>query len=97
MSVYFIADIRIKDPVEYQKYLDGCDSVFKKHQGRYLAVDENPEVLEGSRNYGRLILIEFPDKKALDNWYRSDDYQALLNTRLAAADCDTVTIEGEST
>ena len=96
MSVYFIADIRINDPAEYQKYLDGCTAVFEKYQGRYLAVDENPEVLEGSRNHGRLVLIEFPNKKALSDWYRSQEYQALLKHRLAASDCDTVVIESES-
>lgn len=96
MSVYFIADIRIKDPVEYQKYLDGCDVVFQKYKGRYLAVDDHPEILEGSREHGRLVFIEFPNKKALDNWYHSNDYQALLKHRLAAADCDTVVIKGES-
>ncbi len=96
MSAYFIADIRIKDAVEYQKYLEGCMSVFKKYQGRYLAVDDCPEVFEGSRKYGRLVLIEFPDKSALNDWYRSDEYQTLLMHRLAAADCDTVIIKGES-
>lgn len=96
MSAYFIANIRIKDPTEYQKYLDGSAAVFQKYKGRYLAVDDCPEILEGSWNYSRLVLIEFPDKKSLHDWYQSEEYQALLKHRLTASDCDTVAIKGKS-
>jgi uncharacterized protein (DUF1330 family) len=96
VSVYFIANIRIKDPAEYQKYLAGSDSVFQKYKGRYLAFDDRPEVLEGSWNYTRLVLIEFPDKKSLHDWYECEEYQSILKHRLTASDCDTVAIAGKS-
>jgi len=48
MAYYFVAQIRIDDPVEYEKYLDKTDNIFSLYKGEYLAVDESPEILEGN-------------------------------------------------
>ena len=90
LSAYFIANIRINDDNEYQKYLEGVDKVFNKYDGEYLVVDNNPTIIEGKWDYSRLVLIEFPDKDSLKKWYYSDDYQTILKYRLLAAECDTI-------
>ena len=95
MNVYFQAQIRIKDETEYQKYLDRCDKIFDKYNGKYLAVDSSPEVLEGSWDYTRSVLIEFPDRDSFYKWYNSDEYQEILKHRLTGAACDSVLIEGK--
>lgn len=92
MSAYFIANIRINDEVEYQKYLEHVSEVFSKFNGKYLKVDNNPVVLEGKWDYSRLVLIEFPDTNSLTKWYHSNEYQTILKHRLLAADCDTIMI-----
>jgi len=94
MSVYFIANIRIEDEEAYQQYLYDVDRVFAMHSGEYLAVEDEPRVLEGSWPYSRLVLIRFPSEEALDRWYRSGEYQAILRHRLGAAQCDTVVVRG---
>jgi uncharacterized protein (DUF1330 family) len=94
MHYYFAAQIRINTPEEYQKYIDKADQVFKKFKGKYLAVDNHPEVVEGSWNYTRTILIEFESKSDFEEWYYSPEYQEILKFRLQAADCDTILIEG---
>ena len=95
MSVYFVAHIKIEDNTEYQLYLNDCDDIFSKYNGRYLAVDSNPEVLEGEWNYSRSILIEFPSEKELKKWYHSGEYQRIRKHRLAAAKCDTIVVHGK--
>ena len=92
MSVYFVANIRIIDEVEYSKYLENAKSVSSKYNGEYLAVDNNPTILEGTWDYSRVVLIRFPDKDSLNKWYYSDEYQAILKYRLSAADCDTIIV-----
>ena len=94
MSVYFMASIRIKDPIVYQKYLDRAGEIFARYNGTYLAVDENPEVLEGNWDYGRSVLIQFDALEDFEAWYNSDDYQEILQFRCAAADCDSILIHG---
>jgi uncharacterized protein (DUF1330 family) len=94
VSAYFIANIEIRDEEEYGKYLARVDEVFARFEGKYLAVDPNPEVLEGTWDYSRVVLIEFPDRAALLRWYRSEAYREILKFRLRGARCDSVAIEG---
>ena len=94
MPYYFSAQINIHDENEYQKYIAQVDEVFSKFSGKYLAVDNNPQVLEGQWNYSRSVLIEFPSKEDFENWYYSEEYQKILKHRLSGANCNTILIEG---
>ncbi len=94
MSVYFVAQIRIEDEKEYQKYLERCGDVFDKFKGKYLVVENQPTILEGEWKYSRMIIIEFESEDDLRDWYESDQYQEILKFRLRAAKCDTVIVKG---
>ena len=94
MSYYFIANIQIHDEIEYQKYIDNAGYIFKKYNGKYIAVDNSPVVLEGNWNYTRLIIIEFKSKANFEDWYHSNEYQQILQHRLRAANCDSILIKG---
>ena len=94
MSCYFIANIRIHDPEEYKKYIDGAGSIFKKYNGKYLAVDNEPELLEGQWAYSRSVIIEFPSKDEFNRWYHSPEYRDIAKHRLAAAACDSILVKG---
>jgi len=90
MSCYFIAQIRIKDAKEYQKYLDGAREIFKKFNGKYLVLDDKPEILEGVWDYTRTVVIKFKNKKDFTAWYNSVEYQEILKYRLSASECNTI-------
>lgn len=94
MSVYFIANIRIRNEREYEEYIKGSDEAFEGSGGEYLAVDENPGLLEGGWDYSKAVIIRFPDEETLKKWYRSPAYQRILKHRLAAAECDTIIVHG---
>lgn len=96
MSAYFIANIRIHDQAEYDKYLDSVDDVFAKFNGKYLALDEHPSILEGSWNYTKVVLIEFPSEIELRTWYESEEYQEILKHRLGGAHCDSLLVKGHA-
>jgi uncharacterized protein (DUF1330 family) len=91
---YFIAQITLEDLHEYQKYLDRADAVFQKYNGRYLVVDNQPDVLEGKWDYSRAVLIQFESKEDFNSWYYSIDYQKILIHRLKGAACDTILVKG---
>ena len=93
MSYYFIAHIKINDDAEYQKYIDQAGSIFKKYKGEYIAIDNNPIVLEGKWDYTRTVLIRFESKVEFEKWYNSDEYEEILTHRLKAANCDTVLVK----
>ena len=94
MSYYFIANIKIKDPEEYQVNIQNAGEVFRKYNGKYLAIDNDPLVLEGSWEYSRHVIIEFNSKEDFKAWYYSNEYQKIRKFRLNAAACDTVLVEG---
>jgi uncharacterized protein (DUF1330 family) len=94
MSYYFIAQIRIKDSNEYQKYLDRAGDVFKKFNGRYLVLDDEPEILEGVWDYTRTVVIRFKSKMDFTAWYNSVEYQEILKYRLYASECNTILAKG---
>lgn len=96
MSYYFVVNIRIKDELEYQNYLDKVDEVFSKFNGKYLAADDNPKIIEGSWDYTRAVLIEFPTKQDFEKWYYSIEYQEILKHRLKASDCDGILVKGNN-
>ena len=93
MNCYFVAQILIEDEAEYQKYFKGAGEIFEKYSGTYLAVDNNPEVLEGEWGYSRIVIICFPDEESLRQWYNSLEYQEILQYRLKAAKCDTLIVK----
>lgn len=90
MSAYFIANIRVSDEVECQKYFEEEENTFSKCNGEYLVVDKKPGSLLEEWDYSSLILIKFPDKDALYEWYDSDEYPLVLKDRALAANYDTV-------
>jgi len=95
MSVYFVAQIKVNDEKEYERYLEKCDEVFAGYNGEYLAADLNPETIEGKWDYDRMILIKFPDKRSFEEWYYSEEYKNILKHRLKGADCITVLADGK--
>ncbi len=94
MTHYFVAQIRINDPVEYEKYLERFDEIFSRFKGEYLAIDESPSILEGKWDYTKSVLIKFRSKKEFEDWYYSKDYQSILPHRLNSSKCDTILLEG---
>jgi uncharacterized protein (DUF1330 family) len=94
MKYYFVANIRIHNEEEYRIYLDSVDEVFSGYRGKYLAVDDNPVVLEGNWEYTKSVIIEFDSRKDFEDWYYSEKYQDLLVHRLSASVCDSILVEG---
>lgn len=94
MSYYFIAQIKINDEIEYKKYLDNAGGIFKKYNGEYLSIDNEPVILEGKWDYTRSVLIKFESKSDFEDWYNSNEYQEILAHRLKAANCDTILVKG---
>ena len=95
MPYYFLVQIRIDNETEYNKYISKVNEVFQKFKGTYLAVDENPECIEGKWDYSRSVLIKFSSKKDFEEWYYSPEYQEIIKYRLSAAKCDAILIEGK--
>lgn len=94
MPYYFIANIKINDESEYKKYVEKSGEVFSKYNGEYLAVDSNPEILEGEWRYSRCVIIRFEIADDFNKWYNSPEYKEILKYRLSSSQCDTILAKG---
>lgn len=97
MSVYALAQLRIHDAERYGRYMSRFMPVLEKHNGKLLAADEAPRVLEGQwwdRN--KVVLMEFADTAAFRAWATSPEYTEIAEDRKAGADAVVLLIKGFS-
>jgi uncharacterized protein (DUF1330 family) len=60
MAAYLIADIEVTDPVAYEEYRKTVPAMIATHGGKYLVRAGKTEVLEGSWQPRRMVVVEFP-------------------------------------
>jgi uncharacterized protein (DUF1330 family) len=89
-----MALIDIHDPQRYEQYLAGFDEVFDKYNGKVIAVEDNPRILEGNWPAGRTVVIKFSDDSELRKWYDSNEYQTLAKRRKEASIANIAIITG---
>jgi uncharacterized protein (DUF1330 family) len=64
MTVYVIVQLKMTDLAAYDRYQSRFFDVFRIFSGRLLSADENPVLLEGAWDRGKLVLMSFPDEAA---------------------------------
>lgn len=95
MAVYALAQLNIHDRERYGRYMSRFMPVLEKYNGKLLAADDAPRVLEGQwwdRN--KVVLMEFADKDAFRAWASSPEYNEIAEDRKASADIVVLLIKG---
>lgn len=95
MTVYALAQLRIHDRTPYDRYMSRFMPVLQKYNGRLLAADEDPRVLEGAwwdRN--KVVLMAFDDSDAFRAWATSPEYTEIAEDRKAGAEAVVLLING---
>jgi uncharacterized protein (DUF1330 family) len=94
MPVYVIVQGKIENRAMLDQYMAKAGATIGPYQGRLLAYDEEPEVIEGMLEHPRTVLIEFPSAKEARAWYDSPEYQKILPLRLKGAPGTLIVVEG---
>jgi len=94
MPAYVIAQIDIKDPVRYEDYKAMSPVSIKKFGGRFIARGGQTEVLEGTWQPKRLVLLEFPSVEVARQWWASEEYAPAKALRQATSDGDMIILDG---
>ena len=94
MTVYVIVQLKMTDRAAYDRYQARFFDVFRKFNGRLLSADEAPQVLEGSWDRGKLVLMSFPDEAAFRAWSESPDYVEISRDRKAGAEAVVLLANG---
>ena len=91
---YLLADIEVIDAEAYEGYRKQVPAVLAAHGGRYLVRGGSSEVLEGSWNPRRTVIVVFPSMASLKAFYSAPEYQALLALRQRTTKSNVVAFEG---
>jgi uncharacterized protein (DUF1330 family) len=94
MAAYLIAQVTIDDPQVYRGYTARSPDIIAKHGGRFLARGGATEVLEGSADKRRLVIVEFPSMEAARAFYNSDEYQQAKAIRTPASTAQFIIVQG---
>jgi uncharacterized protein (DUF1330 family) len=94
MPAYVIAHIDVKDPVRYEDYKKMSPISIQKYGGRFIARGGKTEVLEGTWQPKRLVLLEFPSVERAREWWASEDYRPARDLRQATSSGDMIVVEG---
>jgi uncharacterized protein (DUF1330 family) len=94
MKGYVIACVDVHDEERYGDYRAGTVASLEPFEGRFIVRGGETEVVEGSWEAGRTVVIEFPSLQQARDWYRSDGYQKIAAIRREASTADIVIVEG---
>ena len=94
MTVYAIAQLRFTDRAAYDRYQARFMDVFRQYRGTLLAADERPQVIEGSWDREKVVLMSFPDEAEFRSWSESPQYQSISQDREAGADSVVLLVKG---
>lgn len=96
MAVYIIAQLKFTRRERYDRYQSRFMGVFRKFRGRLLVADEHPVVLEGEWSRDKVVIMEFPDAAAAQEFQTSPEYQEISVDRKAGAEAIVLTVRGLS-
>ena len=94
MPAYFVVEIEITDMEAMAPYCEAVGATLTQYGGRFLARGGNVELIEGSPEPKRIVLLEFADTAAFRRWYNSPEYQKILPNRLANSRARAFVVEG---
>jgi uncharacterized protein (DUF1330 family) len=92
VSAYVIVDVEVTNPDGYREYQQQVAATFAPFGGRFAVRGGRFELLEGTWDVKRLVMLEFPDVDRVKAWYTSPEYQAILPIRLRNATTHFITV-----
>ncbi|MCR2019123.1 DUF1330 domain-containing protein [Blautia pseudococcoides] len=96
MSYYFMVDTYISEEGfgENNDYIARVRPIVEQYGGRYLVRTNTVVSLNDGRCPQRSIVIEFPDKTALERCFSSTEYKAIMMKRVNSVDSRAIIVPG---
>jgi len=91
---YWIAQVEVTDPDQYQIYVKGSAAAFSKYNANILVRGGDVEHLEGVNGRPRNVVIEFDSMQQALDCYHSEEYQSAKVHRENAGIADIMIVEG---
>ena len=95
MTAFIISRVQVHDPERMQQYIAASVPLAKRFGADYRARSNDVVAADGEFPGGRVVIIEFPSRAALDGFLGSPEYQEIRKLRLAAAESHVWIVPGE--
>jgi uncharacterized protein (DUF1330 family) len=92
---YAIFNIEVTNHDPYKEYIQKVKPIAEKFGGEYVVRGGNNQVVEGSWQYSRNVVIKFPSYEKALEWYNSKEYQPIKQIRIDNAKSNGIIIQGE--
>lgn len=86
MSACIVGHVTVKDAGKWAEYCSKVPATIIPWGGRLVLRGQTNTVLAGAHTHTGVVIIQFPDAKAVAGWHNSPAYQALIPTRQQAVD-----------
>ena len=86
MSAYLTVAITLKDLEKFREYGTKARPLILSHGGEPVVVGRIAKMLSGQAAHQMEVVLRFPDVAAIEAWYNSPEYQALVPLRDEGAD-----------
>lgn len=93
MSTYLVIEVTPTDPEAFARYERDALEVAARHGGVPVARDTQPLAVERDDVPGIAVLMRFPDKQSVRDYFASPDYAPLRDLRHSAAHASALAIE----
>jgi uncharacterized protein (DUF1330 family) len=94
MPAYFVVELDPTNADAMASYRAAVPGTLAQYGGRFLARGGATELVEGSPEPKRVVILEFTDAAAVKRWYNSPEYQKILPDRLKNATGRAFIVEG---
>jgi uncharacterized protein (DUF1330 family) len=94
MAAYVITDLEVFDIEHYLGYQQAMRPLLEAAGAHYLARGGEARVFEGEFRPRSIVILEFPSLDAVQDFYDSEDYQALEPRRLACSSARIIAVQG---
>jgi len=85
MATLMSATVQVKNPEKLKVYVSQVGATMAPHGGKMVARGKVAKQISGEVKHQIEAIFEFPSADAIDAWYASDAYQALIPNRDEAA------------
>jgi uncharacterized protein (DUF1330 family) len=94
MPAYVIFEVQIRDTEKWNDFSLQLRPLLAAAGAKYLVRGGVPKVHEGDWSPRRLSILEFPSKKALEDFYEGSAYQRLIAMRQEFSSARFVSVDG---
>lgn len=90
---YVVGQITVKNPEKWDEYRSQVPGTLVPWGGELVFRGKQVAVLAGGNPHPDIVVIRFPDVAAVNGWFESAAYQALIPLRQQAADVDLLSYQ----